>query len=145
MAIGSFPIESGQKITADLLNQLVAAIQDGSIFTSTSFVSELVTTLDARVSVLETQVAVLNTRQSVSTIREQFVPTSGQTTVLLSHPVILDSEHIYLNGVSMAKSGLPLSFVGDYTVSGSTVTFVNSIALNFVSTDLIQVVYQYGV
>lgn len=143
MPINSFPISAGQLITPDLLNQLVAAIQDGSIFTSVSFVSDLITTLDTRVSALESQVAVLELRQAFSNIREQLAPTPGQTTVVLSHPPILDSEHIYLNGISLMKSGIPPGFVGDYTINGNIITFGNSVALSFLTTDQIAILYQY--
>ncbi len=141
--ISWFPLTAGQKITADMLNEMIAAIQDGSIFTSSAFVSDLVTTLDSRVASLELEVAALNTVARTISLREQFVLTAGQSTITLSQVPELDSEILFLNGQCLAKSNYPSGFSADYSISGNTITLVNELALTVVAGDLLGIVYRY--
>ena len=140
-----FPIVAGQKLTADMFNELVYAIQDGSIFTSVSFVSDLVTTLNSRVASLEADVAVLNATQARNFIREQVTLTTGQSVIPLSKTPVLDSELVFINGTSMAKDNLPSGIGGDYSVSGTTLTLVTELALQIIAGDRIVIVYSYEV
>lgn len=142
MALSWFPLQKGQLITADMLNEMIAAIQDGSIFTSAAFVNDLITTLDARVSTLETQVAALNGVQRLVSIREQFTLTAGQSIISLSQVPELDSELLFLNGMALAKSGIPVGYSADYSLSGSTITLVNELALQIQAGDVLVVTYR---
>lgn len=145
MAISWFPLQAGQKITADMLNEMIASIQDGSIFTSAAFVSDLVTTLDSRVDTLEAKMSVVEVESRRSFIREQFILTSAQSSVPLSKSPELDSEHIFLNGMALAKDDIPDGVGGDYFLTGSTLNFVNDLALQIEAGDRLVVQYAYEV
>jgi len=140
-----FPIPPGTLITAELLNQLVASIEDGTIYSQSSFVGDLVTTLETRVATLEAEVAVLEAEHSTVSIREQFQLSAAQGTIPLSHTPQMDAELVFFNGLSLAKSGVPLGFSGDYSISGSTLTLASSLAPQVVAGDLLVVVYRYQV
>lgn len=141
----NFPLTAGQKITADMLNELIFAIQDGSIFTSVSFVSDLVTTLDTRVATLEAEVNVLNAIQGRNFIREQFTLTLGQSIIPLSKTPSLDSELVFLNGSSLAKNNVPVGTTADYYLTGSTLNLVTELALLIQAGDRLVVCYSYEV
>jgi hypothetical protein len=143
MAISWYPLQIGQKITADMLNEMIASIQDGSIFTSAAFVSDLVTTLDARVDALEAQVSTLNAVAHSLSIREQFTLANAQSTIILNHVPDLDSELLFINGTCLAKSGYPVGYSADYSISGNTITLTNELALQIIAGDLLVVVYRY--
>lgn len=143
MAISWYPLQPGELFTAEKINELVAAIQDGSVFTSVSFVSSLVTTLDTRVSSLEAQVALLNQTLERTSIRQQFVMAAGQNVVTLTQAPILDSEWVSLNGMSLAKSGVPVGYSADYSINGTTLTLTNELALQVQADDVLVVKYDY--
>ena len=143
MALDFLPFETGQTITADDLNQLVTAIQDGTIFLNTTFISEQLATSSSRLNALESSVALLEAQQTVLAIREQFTMTSGQAIVNLSKTPVLDTELLSLNGLSLSKTGVPISFVGDYSVAGSTITFNVELASQILDDDLLVVTYRH--
>lgn len=145
MALSFFPFQKGQRLTPEILNELVQAIQDGSIFTSTSFVSGLVTTLDTRVDTLETTVTALETVLATNSIREQFTMTTGQSTVALSKTPVLDTDLVFLNGKLLHKDGVPAGFSGEYTVSGSTLTLVSTFAATILAGDKLAMTYSFEV
>jgi hypothetical protein len=140
-----FPISEGQTISAALLNEIIFAIQDGSIFTSVSFVSDLVTTLDTRVDDHETRIVDLETRLGVGFQRQQFTLTTGQDTIPLSEVPILDSEVIFYNDKPLYRDELPAGFQGEYTLSGSTLTLDSLFALTVVDGDRLAIAYSYEV
>jgi hypothetical protein len=143
MAISWYPLQSGQKLSAKLFNELVEAIQDGSIFTSVSFVSTLVTTLESRIATLEAQIAILQDYQQLNSIREQFSLTLGQGTIILNQVPILDSEMLFVNGMALAKTGVPIGLSADYTVSGNTINLTTELALQIQAGDILVVTYRY--
>jgi hypothetical protein len=143
MAISWFPLQEGQLLTAAMINEMIAAIQDGSIFTSAAFVNDLITTLDARVDSLEAQVNTLNQVAHFLSIREQFTLTAGQSIINLTNAPEIDSELLFMNGMSLAKSGIPISYIGDYSLSGSIITLTSELALQVVDGDLLVVAYRY--
>ena len=146
MALSFYPFQEGFTISAAVLNELVEAIQDGSIFTSTGFVQDLVTTLDARVAVLEAEVAVLENTINKAFKREQKILTAGQSVINLSKAPALDSEIITLNGLGLSRDGLPeLTDTADYSISGSIITLGGQLALQIQDGDRLTVVYQYEV
>jgi hypothetical protein len=145
MALDFYPYQPGQVLTADDLNALVAAIQDGSIFTTVSFVSSMVTTLDARVTTLEDQIPELQAKLGVLFKKKQISLTTGQSIIGLDNVPMIDSEIIALNGVVLAKTGTPIGFVGDYVISGSTVTLATELALQIINGDRLVITYAYNV
>lgn len=144
MATLSFlPFEDGDPITADDLNQLVQAIMDGSIFsaTATGVVPAIITPLQTSVATLQAQVANLQTFVQLISYRQQFQMTTGQSTINLSNVPVLDSELVFLNGVSLAKDDLPPGYSGDYTITGSVITLDLAVSVAILNTDVIEVVY----
>lgn len=140
-----YPLTAGQKITAEFMNELIAAIQDGSIFTSTSFVSDLITTLDTRVATLENQVSALVPVLEVRAQREQILLTAAQASVTLTKPPTMDSDILSFNGQVLSRTGTPAGFVGDYSISGSLITFNPSFSLQIEDGDILVVSYHYEV
>jgi hypothetical protein len=127
------------------MNSLILSIQDGSIFTSPSYVADLVTTLDGRVDVLEDEVAALNLGHIYVFAREQFVLTVGQSAVTLEKTPKIDSEQVFLSGAALSKTDIPSGYEGEYSISGSTITLSNTIALNVQDGDGLIVTYAYEV
>lgn len=146
MALSFFPFVDGDLITGAILNELIIAIQNGSIFTSTSFVGDLITTLDARVAALESDVAALKLRLSMAKKRDQFILTAQQAVVNLTKTPVIDGELVFLNGVSLSRSGLPnITDTADYTISSSVITLETDLALQIVDDDKLTVVYDFEV
>jgi hypothetical protein len=140
-----YPLTAGQKVTAELFNSLIAAIQDGSIFTSVSFVGDLVTALNTRMATLEGRVDVLELGHSYVFARNQYTLAVGQQTVLLDQVPRLDSEQLFLNGQALAKDNIPVGLSADYTLSGRTVTFTHDLSLQIIEGDRLVVTYAYEV
>ena len=138
------PFEDGDPLTAADLNSLVQSIMDGTIFsaTATGVVPGIITPLSTSVLTLQAQVAQLETFVQLVSYREQFAMTAGQSTIGLSQIPVLDSELVYLNGISLAKSGLPPGSTYDYTISGSVITLDPAVSVAILATDVIEVVYQ---
>ena len=146
MAISDFyPFQPGQVVTPAQWNEMFTAIQNGSFFLDTTPISDQIKTLADRVSALELRVTNLEHQKSKITVREQFTLIQNQTYVQLTHTPVLDTENTVLNGMSLAKNGIPLGFVGDYYMSGSKVMFTSERILNVFNGDLCVVIYQYEV
>ena len=145
MALEFYPFEEGQVLTSSDLNQLVESIQNGTIFLNTTYISEQLATNSSRMSSLEARVEHLESMQSYLAIREQFVLAAGQAIIPLVHTPILDTELVFLNGVSQSRSGIPASFIGDYSLAGSTLTLSSEVASQVEAGDILIVHYRYGV
>ena len=146
MAIDDFyPFVDGQRITAAQWNELFGAIQNGSFFLDTTPISEQLTSLADRVTALELRVNELEYIQKWRMMREQFVLEDHQSYVQLTHTPLLDSENPVLNGMSLAKDGIPLGFTGDYYMDGSRVQFTDPRKALVVNGDQIVVIYQFEV
>lgn len=144
MALEDFyPWKPGQTIRSQDLNELVALIQNGTIFQNTTYITEQISTNASRLNGLEARVSELEALQGLLNIREQFVMTNGQSIVNLSQAPSLDTEVIFLNGLSLAKNDVPIGLSGDYSLSGSTLTFVSELASQIVAGDRLIVVYRY--
>lgn len=143
MALDFLPFREGQVLKAEDLNALVTAIQDGTIFLNTSYISEQLSNSGTRISGLESRVTYLESLISEISIREQFSLSSGQSIVGLSKTPNLDTELIFLNGLSLSKSGVPNGFIGDYSISGSTITFNTELASQIEAGDMLVVKYSY--
>lgn len=145
MATLSFlPFVDGVPILAADLNQLVQSIIDGTIFsaTATGVVPAIITPLSASVATLQAQVANLQSFVRLISYRQQFQMTSGQSTISLSKLPVLDSELVFLNGISLSKDDLPPGYIGDYKISGSLITLDPAVSVAILSTDVIEIVYQ---
>lgn len=140
-----YPWNPGQVIRPDDLNELVRIIQDGTIFENTSYITEQLSTNGSRITGLEERVSVLEGMQGLASIREQLVMTNGQSVISLAHVPSMDSEMLFINGICLAKSGIPASLSGDYSISGSTVTLVSELASQIVAGDRLIAVYRYEV
>jgi hypothetical protein len=125
-----YPFTDGQKITAAQWNEIFGAVQDGTFFLDTTPISDSIATLADRVTALELRVDNLELVRAWRTNREQFILTAGQTYLQLTHTPILDTEVPVLNGMTLAKNGIPLGFVGDYYMDGSRVQFTPERILN---------------
>jgi len=145
MALDFLPFEEGQTITPEDLNALVGAIQDGSIFVGTSFVGDLVSTLGDRVTALEARTDVLEAVQAKQRAREQFSLTAGQSVINIAKVPLLDSESVSLNGINLSKTGLPVGFVGDFSLSGSVITINTELAATVEVGDILIVMYDFEV
>lgn len=145
MALDFLPFQTGQLITADDLNALVAAIQDGSIFLNVSYITTQLSTTGVRLTDLEARVAYLESLQASLAIRDPFILAAGQSVVNLAKTPILDTETLFLNGAGLAKTGIPIGFVGDYTISGSVITFNSELATQILDGDQLAVCYRYEV
>jgi hypothetical protein len=145
MALDFLPYTAGQKITAEDLNALVQAIQDGSIFLDTTYIGAGLSANSTAILALSNRVDVLELVQARVDIREQFILTAAQSVIGLSKTPLLDSEVVFLQGMGLSKSGIPLSFVGDYSISGSTLTLNVQLAGLVEAGDLLIVKYTYGV
>lgn len=145
MALDFLPFKPGQVITAEDLNALVSAIQDGSIFTDASYISSLLSENGAVITALDARVSVLETTKSFANIREQFLLSVNQSVVGLSKVPLLDSEWVSIAGVNLSRMGLPVSFIGDYNISGSTLTLNSQLAAKVREGDLLIVKYMYEV
>lgn len=143
MALEFYPWQTGQVVKAEDLNELVEAIQNGSIFLNTTFITEQLNTNDSRITGLEDRVSYLETLQGLISIREQFVMTTGQALVNLSKVPSLDTELISLNGLSLSKTGVPVGFSGDYSLSGSTLNFNVELSSQIEAGDILVVTYRY--
>lgn len=71
--------------------------------------------------------------------------TAGQPFIGLAHAPILDSEIISIGGQVLAKTGVPFGFVGDYTISGSTLTFNPELASQIEAGETLVIHYRYEV
>jgi hypothetical protein len=145
MALTFLPYKPGQTITAADLNALVQAIQDGTIFLDTTYVSSGLAANSSAILALSNRVTTLESIQARVDIREQLALVAGQSIIGLSKTPLLDSEVVSLAGVMLSKSGIPLSFVGDYSISGSTLTLNSQLAGLVEDGDLLIVKYTYGV
>lgn len=145
MALDFYPFKDGQVLKAEDLNELVRSIQDGTIFLNTTYISEQLSNAGTRLTGIEQRVSYLESLSASLFMREQKVLSSGQLTVGLEKPPILDSELLFINGISLSKTGVPLSFVGDYSISGSTITFNTELASQLVDGDIFVIQYRYEV
>jgi hypothetical protein len=143
MALDFFPFQEGQVLEASDLNELVEAIQDGTIFINTTFISSQLSTASSRLNGLEARVTLLESLQATLSMREQVELSAGQGAVNLSQVPILDTELLFLNGMSLAKSGIPIGYVGDYSLSGSTITFNTELSSQILAGDVLVVQYRY--
>lgn len=140
-----FPFVDGQRITAEQWNELFTAIRNGSFFLDTTPISEQIVSLSDRVTALELRVGELEQIQKWRMMREQFVLTDHQSYIQLSHTPLLDSEDPILNGMSLAKNGIPVGFLGDYYMDGSRVQFTDERKAEIFAGDQVVVLYQYEV
>lgn len=145
MALDFLPFTSGTLLTPDLLNELVGAIQNGTIFTDTSYISGLLAANSATIAALTVRVSNLEAELSNVDKREQFQLVANQLVVGLSSVPNLDSEVLFLNGMGLSKTGTPAGFVGDYSISGSTITLNSDFYSLIDAGDLLVVKYSYGV
>lgn len=145
MSLDFYPWKEGQVIKSKDLNALVEAIQDGTIFLNTTYISDQLSTTSSRLTGLEDRVTYLESLNATLGMREQIVLTAGQGIIGLSKTPILDTELLFLNGISLSKSGVPSGFIGDYTLSGSTLTFNTELSSQIVAGDMLVVSYRYGV
>ena len=143
MALDFYPWQEGQVIKAADLNKLVESIQDGTVFLNTTYISEQLSSTSTRLNGIEDRVSFLEGQQGLLNIREQFVMVLGQTLVNLSQTPVLDGELLFLNGLSLSKSGVPVGFVGDYSLAGSTVTFNTELSSQIVAGDILVAMYRY--
>ena len=143
MPLDFLPFTDGEGLTADVLNQLVQSIIDGTIFSPTAVgtVTTLLNAFSPRVTALETAVTALQTFVPVVNRRDQFVLTLGQSAVGLTQVPNLDSELVFLRGLSVPKDGIPGGFIGGYSLSGSTLTLDSALAASVVADDVLIVVY----
>ncbi len=146
MAINDFyPFEDGQVITAAEWNELFSAIADGSFFTASSPISDQISTLADRVAALEARmngVASMILRQRA---REQFVLSANQASIVLSNAPVLDTEMVAVNGQVWSKTGVPTDFVGDYSLTGNTITFNPEQVVNIAAGDVVVITYDFEV
>ena len=140
-----YPFQPNQKVTAEQWNELFAAVADGSIFLDTSAISTQISTFATRLSAAEIELVFLREKLGRNSKREQFVLTAGQTIVTLQTPPLQDSEMYALNGSSLSKSGYPLGFVGDLTLSGAIITFNPELSNQIKAGDVFVAWYQYNV
>jgi hypothetical protein len=145
MALEFLPFEEGQIITADDLNALIGAIQNGSIFIVPSALGTQLNTLGSRLNSSEARLDILESFIARQTQREQFTLTIGQSIINLSKTPLLDSEVPALNGLFLAKSGVPVGFSGDYSISGSQITLVPELASLVESGDIFIISYEFEV
>lgn len=146
MAIEDFyPFTAGKKVTADQWNELIEAIRNGSFFLDNTIISGEIATLADRVTALELRMDQQEAVKGWRMIREQFVLSENQDFIQLSNTPLLDSENLVLNGVSLAKNGIPLGFEGDYYMDGSRIQFTPERILNIEAGDQIVVLYQFEV
>ena len=145
MSLDFLPFTDGQVTTAANLNALVAAIQDGTIFVNTTYISEQLSLMSQQVISLTSRVNALQSLQDSLSMREQFILTAGQSVVQLSQIPILDTELLFINGISISKTGIPLNYSGSYTISGKVITLNTQLASIITSTDEMAVQYRYGV
>ena len=115
MALDFYPWQPGDVIKAEDLNALVQAIQDGTIFLNTTYLSEQLATTSSQLTNLTQRVTYLESLTALASIREQFTLTAGQSVISLSKVPSLDSEIVVMNGLSLSKTGIPTGFVGDYS------------------------------
>ena len=145
MALEFYPWHEGQVIKAKDLNDLVESIQNGTIFLNTTYISSQLNTSSTRLNGLEARVTYLESLQAFLSIKEQAVLTAGQSFIGLAHAPILDSEIIAIGGQMLAKTGVPSGFVGDYTISGSTLTFNPELASQIEAGETLVIHYRYEV
>jgi hypothetical protein len=145
MSFNFYPFKEGDRLTPDVLNNLVESIMDGSIFSTSasSLVASTMATMGARVTSVEARLVVVENEQAKSGIREQFVTTLHQGTLTLSKTPLLDSEMVSINGMNLSKSGIPSGFVGDYSISGRVITFNTELANQIPADAVLVVVYDY--
>jgi hypothetical protein len=140
-----YPFVDGQPVTAAQWNFLFGLIASGEFIVGGTALGDELANMSGRLTVLEQEVAYLKQLKSKQSKREQFVLTAGQTLVDLQNPPILDSEVISIEGVFMSKTGLPVGFVGDYSINGATITINPELTSNIEGGEIMVVVYQYEV
>jgi hypothetical protein len=145
MALDFLPFKDGQVLKSDDLNELVESIQNGTIFLNTTYISSQLNTSSTRLTGLEARVTYLESLQAFLSIKEQKVLTAGQPFVGLAHAPILDSEIVAIGGQVLAKTDVPIGFVGDYTISGSTLTFNTELASQIEAGETLVIHYRYEV
>ncbi len=145
MALDFLPFKEGQKLTPAILNELVQAIMDGSIFApgADNVVGDQVNGLAARVATLEAQVAMLLAVQPKNRKIQQITLTAGQQVINLDNPPTIDGEIVALNGQVLYKNDLNPPVAHDYTVSGSVLTLDIAVSSEVEAGDLLMVAYDY--
>lgn len=137
------PFVEGEVLTPAILNALVDAIADGTIFTSATELTEALSTMGQRLDLIEDRVTALEALNKYSSIREQFTLTESQATVALSKAPRLDSELLFLNGVGLNKDDVPSGFVGEYSLAGSTIALGPGLIAQIAAGDILAVKYDY--
>ena len=146
MAISDFyPFQPGVAVTAAQWNELMQAVQSGEFFLDAAPIATQLNGIAARISSLELQVARLNTTTAYQKMRDQFSLAAQQVVVTLDETPRLDSEVVFLNGAAMSKSGIPVGFTGDYSISGSTITFNPEWQPQIRAGDMVVVSYEVAV
>ena len=140
-----YPFTDNKKVTATQWNELIEAIRNGSFFLDETVIGGEIHSLVDRVEALELRMDYQESIKAWRTIREQFILTENQEYVQLTHTPLLDSENLILNGISLAKNGIPLGFVGDYYVEGSRIQFTAERILNIEAGDQLVIIYQFEV
>ena len=146
MALDFLPFEEGDKITPAKLNALVAAIMDGSIFTedASNSIGEIMGAVHNELTSLEGRVTVLEEHGNSRPFREQFTLTAGQTSQSISKVPDTDSEIVSLNGQVLSKTGVPLGFIGDYTLINRTFNFHIDVSQRVETGDTLIISYWSG-
>ena len=137
------PFVEGKNLTATNLNVLVNAIADGSIFTSPSGISDALNTFGNQLAAMNIRVTNLENLSHYLPTREQFVLTANQPSITVTQMPIIDSESVNLNGVELTKDGIPLGFVGNYTLATRTITFSAAVRDTIQAGDVVIVRYWY--
>jgi len=147
MALDFLPFKEGDKLTPAVLNELVGSIRDGSIFTESAenVVGDVMTTVSDDTHSLEARVTILESSMPGRMTREQFTLTDLQESQAISKVPVVDSELVFLNGQLLSKTGVPLGFVGDYTLTNRTFAFNPEVYARIVAGDVLVVTYWYGV
>ena len=140
-----YPFQDNQKVTAAQWNALFTAIANGEFFLDESFVSEEIQNLAARVTSLEIRIDYIYNLKARQRKRQQFILTDNQESVMLDSVPLIDSETVSLNGQVWSKSGIPEGFVGDYSLSGKTLTFNPEQSTLMVAGDIFVVTYEFEV
>jgi hypothetical protein len=146
MAISDFyPFQPNQKVTTEQWNELFAAIANGEFFLDGTYVSEQIKTLADRVTSLEGRMDYLYSLKARQRKRQQFVLENNQGTVVLDEAPMLDSEIISYNGSNWSKTGIPMGFTGDYSLSERTITINPDNATQIIDGDVLVVTYEFEV
>lgn len=133
-----FP-NDGIPIASSQLNALIDSIEDGTIFGMRSM------GLVPRIATLQTEITELTSIGAVANERVQITMVAKQGVFGLSHPPLIDSELISLNGEFLQPNDPSLGLSGDYSISGSTVTLSSTLSASIDGGELIIASYKKNV